>query len=70
MPLPTGRDIRKAREARSLSILELAKAAGVQWHTLKELEEEEHPVRPSTLRKIVLALEKFPVLPDLRRDGK
>ena len=69
MPLPTGAEIKRAREDRALSILELAKRAGITWETLNDIETGKRKAHAATIRKIVEALNQVPTLPDIGAPG-
>lgn len=62
---PWGVRIRKARLERGLSAVELAKKAKVARTTILGIESGRRLARPTTLRKILLALEKTPKLPEI-----
>jgi transcriptional regulator with XRE-family HTH domain len=57
--------IRSAREARGLSMNDLARRAKVSPATIHNLESGKRQPHPSTLRKILTALDKTPKLPDV-----
>ena len=60
-----GERIRRARLERGLAVLELAKSAGVDRVTIYRIESGESHPRGATVRKILLALEKAPKLPEI-----
>lgn len=59
-------EIVKAREARGLSLRELARLARVSVGTIHNIEKGLYRPRGSTLRKVLEALRKVPKLPRLR----
>lgn len=61
----TGPELRKAREARGLSRLELADKARVKYDTLADLEEGRRQTQARILRRVVGALKDAPLLPTL-----
>jgi transcriptional regulator with XRE-family HTH domain len=60
-----GERIRKARLARGLPADELAKKAKVARTTIYGIENGHRQPRPTTLRKILTALERTPKLPEI-----
>ena len=58
--------IAKAREARGLSLRELARLARISAGTIRNIENGVYRPRGSTLRKVLEALNKVPKLPKLR----
>lgn len=60
--LPWGERIRRGRLERSLTAEELAKKAKVSVSTIYGIEAGKRKPRPTTLRKVVEALKKFPKL--------
>ena len=55
-----GAKLRAWRERRLLSLRDLGAKSGVQFHTIHALETGKQEPRPSTLRKLVAALEIEP----------
>jgi transcriptional regulator with XRE-family HTH domain len=60
-----GERIRRARLERGLPAEELAKKAGVARATIYGIESGHRKPRPTTLRKVLQALEKIPKLPEI-----
>ena len=60
-----GERIRKGRLARGLTAEELAKKAKVDRSTIYRIERQKTAPHPTTLRRILEALEKAPKLPDI-----
>lgn len=58
--LPTGAEIRKARQDRGLSLEALGILAGVHWVTIQAYETGKSKMRGATILKIVDALKKTP----------
>jgi transcriptional regulator with XRE-family HTH domain len=48
--------LRELREDRTLSVRELAELAGVHYHTIVRLENEQSGAHPRTIRKLAEAL--------------
>lgn len=67
--IPTGVELKQHREARGLSILELAKAAGVKWQTIQDWESGKRKPQGVTVRQVMKALAGTPTLPDLGTRG-
>lgn len=65
-PPPTGREIRQARIDRGMSIAELARAAGVTWRTVHNVEMGHHTPHGATIRQIVSALNAVEPLPAIK----
>ncbi len=62
---PWGVRIRRARLERGMPAEELAKKAKVARATIYAIESGHQQARPTSLRKILLALEKTPKLPEI-----
>jgi len=62
---PWGVRIRRARLERGMPAEELAKKAKVTRNTIYGIESGQRQPRPSTLRKILKALENTPKLPEI-----
>jgi len=60
-----GEKVRSARQARGLSVADLAKRAGVDPVTIYRLESGERKPRAATLSKIIKTLAKLPKLPEI-----
>jgi len=65
MAIPTGAEIRKAREDRGLSVLELSKKAKVARQSIIDWEKGKRTPRYPTVRKVMECLAKQDRLPDL-----
>ncbi len=65
MAIPTGAEIRKAREDRGLSVLELSKKAKVARQSIIDWESGKRTPRFPTVRKVMECLAKVQLLPDL-----
>ena len=57
-----GREIRKARRARGITRYRLAILADLDWRTVNDLEKGRRTPQSNTLKKIVMGLNKVPVL--------
>lgn len=68
MPIPKGAEIRQMREDRSISVRELASKAGVSYQAILRWENESGKPHPKTVRKVLLAIQEFPVIPGLTRE--
>ncbi len=58
----TGKQIKREREKRGLTINELALKADVAWDTVADLEEGGRRPRKKTIKKILWALRAEPVM--------
>jgi len=68
MPNPTGAEIKGMRDARSISVRELAAKAGVSYQAILRWENETAKPHPKTVRKVLLALQEFPVIPGMKSE--
>lgn len=68
MAIPTGTEIRKARENRSLSVRELASKASVSYQAILRWENGKGTPQPKTVRKVITALNDIPELPTLKSE--
>lgn len=65
MAIPTGPEIKKAREDRGISVLELSKKAKVSRQSIIDWESGKRTPRYPTVRKVMETLAKQGLLPDL-----
>lgn len=65
MAIPSGPEIRKAREDRGLSVLELSQKAKVARQSIIDWESGKRTPRYPTVRKVMQYLAKQELLPDL-----
>lgn len=67
MATPKGEEIRQARDARSISVRELAKKAKVSYQAILRWEMGKAKPHPRTVRKVVAALNEFPIIPGIMK---
>lgn len=67
MAIPKGDEIRQAREARSISVRELAKKAKVSYQAILRWELNKAKPHPKTVRQVVAALNEFPIIGEIQK---
>jgi ribosome-binding protein aMBF1 (putative translation factor) len=62
MAIPTGPEIRKAREDRSISLRELALKAKISYQAILRWETGKAKPHPRTIRQVIAALQEIPII--------